>query len=121
MNAKHTLGTCWIRLRYHTEDWREQFADIIDEVAHDQTIDDSILDDLANELAADVISRLQDLGVDVKREWQQSRGNFVIVQAADSPATEALFNEALDKAFADIAPRVRQMVKDSLDPLDDDE
>jgi hypothetical protein len=89
-----------LRLHSAIEDWREQVVGWIDDDVNDA-------DELADELARNVLARLVDSGIEYERAYQQRRGAFVLVQSGTEEEI-ATFDKLLDEEIAAMRERVSQ-------------
>src|SRR5690606_35208433 len=105
-----------LRLRYNTEDWREQLAGIIDKACEEfgleaSHIDDVMWEDAADHLCSDTLDLLERRGVEFEQAHQQSRGAFVIVQDGEPHEVKA-FEECLAEALPEAEEHVYTIVAD---------
>lgn len=89
-----------MQIRHETEDWREQIVGWVIDPDCD-CLDGYEIDQLADNLRWDVITKLQDRDFRVKRAYSQSRGSFVLFQSGTAEEKVA-FNFAMDEAIAEI-------------------
>ena len=86
-----------LKLRWNTEDWRELITGrLLDETL--ARLDETEVDDLADQLCSETLRRLDDSGVPNEQAHQQSSGAFAIIQAG-TQAERAAFESAVDAAI----------------------
>lgn len=114
-----------MKIRFNTEDWREQITGWV-EGGNDESTPDYIIDEAAEDLSERVISRLRADGFGVEQAYSQSVGNGAIFQSGTDAEREefdhALENERNETTLrTDADDRIRsQIIEVSGDDWDDE-
>jgi len=106
-----------IKIRYETEDWRDKLGSVIDFVEGrlGASLNVNCYDEVADELCNRVLARLIDEGYEVKPAYQQSVGNYVLLQHASTEAERDAFDSALQAELGVIEPYVEKVVSNYKD------
>lgn len=101
-----------LKLRYNTEDWRDLIASEIDAVESELGVDNDagVYDEAADLLCTEVLDWLTEHDVEHERAYQQSHGNWIIIQSGTDAEREK-FHEAVEACLPNTRAFIRKLAE----------